>query len=66
METDRETQLLKQSIIVYSRDVCTKWHLKSQQKQSQVFVFNKRIIPLTLVGYEIMIAVSVLRISSAI
>ena len=32
----------------------------------QCLVFNKTIIPLTLVGYELMIADSVLRISSVI
>ena len=32
----------------------------------QCLVFNKTIIPLTLVGYELMIADSVLRTSSAI
>ena len=37
MEIDRETQLLKQSIIVYSRDVYTDWHLKPQHKQAQMF-----------------------------
>ena len=39
METDRETQLLKQSTIEYmhSRDVYMDWHLKPQHKQSQVF-----------------------------
>ena len=33
---------------------------------TQCSVFNKTIIPLTLVGYEFMIADSVLRTSSAI
>ena len=40
--------------------------IKIQDIFIQSLVFNKTIIPLTLVGYELMIADSVLRTSSAI
>ena len=40
--------------------------IKIQDIFIQSLVFNKTIIPITLVGYEFMIADSVLRTSSAI
>ena len=40
--------------------------IKIQDTFIQCLVFNKTIIPLTLVGYEFMIADSVLRTSSTI
>ena len=57
METDRETLLLKQLIIGYSRNVYADWHLKPQHKQMiKCLILNKTTISLTLDGYELMIA----------
>ena len=50
MEIDRETQLLKQSIIVFSREVYMDWHLKPSviyTYKVKCLVSNKTIIPLT-------------------
>ena len=66
METDRETQLLKQSVIVYmyKRDLYTNFLKNLNMNKAKCSVFNKTIIPLTLVGYELMIADSVFSTSS--
>ena len=62
MENSRETGLLKQSIIAYSGDVYPDLNIN----KVKCLVFNETIIPLALVGYELMITGSVLRTSSAI